>query len=183
MQERVIELLLAYQEVAMLLSILLNIVISIFGVIPSFFITAANLIVFGFWQGLLLSFIGEALGAIVAFLLYRKGLKKFTSKKLNNKPRIQKLLYVKGKEAFLTILMLRFLPFVPSGLVTFLAAIGEVSVMTFVFASSLGKVPALVIEAYSVYHVTAWTAEGKLILTVVSISGVIYLLIKKRKGN
>ena len=47
------------------------------GVIPSVFLTGANLIVSGFWPGTFISFVGEVLGAIVSFLLYRKGFKNY----------------------------------------------------------------------------------------------------------
>jgi uncharacterized membrane protein YdjX (TVP38/TMEM64 family) len=56
---------------ALLLSILLNIIISVLGVIPSVFITAANISFFGFGYGLTLSILGEAFGAIISFYLYR----------------------------------------------------------------------------------------------------------------
>ncbi|MCM3387890.1 TVP38/TMEM64 family protein [Ureibacillus chungkukjangi] len=62
-------------------SILINILISITGVLPSAFITFANLSYFGLYGGFIVSIIGEALGAIISFVLYRKGLKKWRLKK------------------------------------------------------------------------------------------------------
>ena len=56
------------------LSIILNIAISVLGLVPSFLLTAANIHFFGFGYGLLLSIVGEAFGAIVSFYLYRKGI-------------------------------------------------------------------------------------------------------------
>nr|WP_309136131.1 hypothetical protein [Mesobacillus foraminis] len=58
----------------MLISLLLNTLIAISGILPSAFLTAANILVLGFANGLLLSIAGEAIGAVVCFLLYRKGL-------------------------------------------------------------------------------------------------------------
>jgi uncharacterized membrane protein YdjX (TVP38/TMEM64 family) len=52
---------------AIIVSIVLNIVISIAGVIPSFFITAANITFFGFNTGLIISFLGECVGAAFSF--------------------------------------------------------------------------------------------------------------------
>ncbi|WP_412968365.1 TVP38/TMEM64 family protein [Fredinandcohnia sp. 179-A 10B2 NHS] len=176
MQERLIELLINYEEWAIAISLLLNIAISILGFLPSVFLTAANLLVFGVWKGTMISFVGEALGAVVAFWLYRKGFKKYTDRKPKANSFIHKLLSAKGRDAFLFIFTLRLFPFIPSGLVTFTAAIGEVGVLLFVLASSLGKIPALVIEAYSVYQVSTGTTQGKIILTVVSIVGLITIL-------
>lgn len=165
-------------EWAILISIILNVVIAILGVVPSVFLTAANILFFGFWNGTLISFIGEAVGAAVSFVLYRKGFKKVSRKKLEGYPQVVRLLEAKGKEAFILILSLRLLPFVPSGLVTFAGAIGAVSAGIFVAASSIGKLPALLLEAYSVYNVTEWNTEGKIILSVISAIG-IYVIVKK----
>jgi uncharacterized membrane protein YdjX (TVP38/TMEM64 family) len=184
MQEKIVDILLNYEAYAVIISLFLNIVISIFGVLPSVFMTAANLLVFGVWKGTLISFIGEAIGAILAFWLYRKGFKRFIDKKKHKHSLIDKLLSAKGKEAFMMILLLRLFPFIPSGVVTFTAAMGEVSLIIFLFASSLGKIPSLLIEAYSVHNVTAGTMEGKIILTVVSVVGIMYIWAKLvRKKN
>ena len=85
-----------------------------------------------------------------------------------------------GMKAFWLILSLRLIPFVPSGLVTFAAAIGEVTAITFLMASSIGKAPALLIEAYSVYQVTEWGWQGKVILGVVAVVILIFI-IRSRK--
>ncbi|WP_226536565.1 TVP38/TMEM64 family protein [Fictibacillus halophilus] len=170
-----------YREWAIPVSILLNVIIAILGIVPSVFLTAANLLFFGFWNGTLISFIGEAAGAAISFLLYRKGFKKVSRQKLEGYPRVVRLLEAKGKEAFILIFSLRLLPFVPSGLVTFAGAIGAVSAYVFVAASSIGKVPALLLEAYSVYNVTEWNTEGKIILGVVAAIG-IYVIVKKRRS-
>ncbi|MED0685339.1 VTT domain-containing protein [Anoxybacillus ayderensis] len=168
MEEKLVTLFHTYESVAYLISIAINIVISILGVVPSVFLTAANLAVFGFWQGTFLSFIGEAVGAIVSFLLYRKGFRKLSETKWLSDPKVKRLLAAEGTEAFSLVLSLRLLPFVPSGLVTFVAAIGRMSLLLFLVASSLGKLPALLLEAYSVYQVMNWTWQGEVILALIS---------------
>ena len=90
------------------------------------------------------------------------------------------------KKAFWLILSLRLIPFVPSGIVTFAAAIGQVSATTFLIASSLGKLPALLLEGYAVYQVTEFGWQGKLILTVVAFAilfGIVRQILGKRKKN
>lgn len=170
MKEDVLALFQNYAELALLISIGISILVAVLGVVPSFFITAANILFFGFWQGTAISFAGEAIGAIVAFLLYRKGFKKGIEAQLRRFPKAHKLTEARGREAFLLILSLRLFPFVPSGIVTFAGAVGAVSTLTFFLASSLGKIPALLIEAYSVHQVTQFTWQGKLILAVASLT-------------
>lgn len=169
MEQQIIALFRTYEPFAFFISIAINIVISILGVVPSVFLTAANLAVFGFWKGTFLSFVGEAVGAIVSFVLYRKGFHKLSETKWFSYPKVKRLLEAEGVEAFSLILSLRLLPFVPSGLVTFVAAIGHTSLLIFIIASSLGKLPALLLEAYSVYQVMNWTWQGKVISTLLSV--------------
>ena len=179
MEKSILQLFQEYPQLALLLSLCVSILIAVLGLVPSVFITAANIIFFGFWKGTLISFLGEAIGAAVAFLLYRKGFKKLTQQSLQKYPKLQRLVTAEGKEAFYLIFSLRLIPFVPSGLITFAAAIGSVNFTTFFIASSLGKLPALLLEAWSVYEVRAFDWQGKLILVVVAIAILLMLLRKK----
>ncbi|MGM0843869.1 MAG: TVP38/TMEM64 family protein [Bacillota bacterium] len=165
------------------LSILLNIIISTLGVIPSVFLTAANIKIFGFEYGLFLSFIGEVLGAVISFILYRKGLRKLASKKSVQQKYLQKLLHSKGREAFLLVLGLRLFPFAPSGLVTLAGAFSTMGILNFATASTLGKIPAILIEAYSVQEVLLMSGTGKFILTLTAIVLIVSFIIRVRKST
>lgn len=180
MKQEVLQLFGTYPEYAILISVLINIAIAMLGVIPSVFLTAANVLFFGFWPGTLISFAGEAIGAFLAFLLYRLGFKKAIANRLEKYPSAKKLLQAQGLEAFYAIVSLRLIPFIPSGIITFAAAIGKVSLLTFFLASSPGKVPALLMEAYAAYQVTAFSWQGKLILFATGVY-LLHLVYKKMK--
>jgi uncharacterized membrane protein YdjX (TVP38/TMEM64 family) len=177
-KEALLNLFQQHAGLAFLISLLISVLVAIIGVLPSFFITAANIIFFGFWQGVLISFLGEAIGAIIAFVLYRKGFKKAIAAQLQKFSRAQRLVNAEGKEAFMLVLSLRLIPFVPSGLVTFAAAIGRIAPLTFFISSSLGKIPALLLEGYSVYQVTQFNWQGKVILCVVALI-LVYISVSK----
>jgi len=179
-KESVLELFQQHPELSTLISVTISIVIAVLGLVPSFFVTAANILFFGFRNGLIISIAGEAIGAVIAFLLYRKGFRKTIIQKLSRFPQIQKLIEAQGQRAFWLILSLRLIPFVPSGLVTFAAAIGKVSAVTFVIASTLGKIPALFMEAYSVYEIGRFSWQGKIILVLIG-AGLIFFLLRKSK--
>jgi uncharacterized membrane protein YdjX (TVP38/TMEM64 family) len=179
-QEQLLQFFQQHPQLAIAISLLISIIIAVLGVIPSVFITGANILFFGFWPGILISFLGEAIGAAVAFVLYRKGFKKGVQKKLDAFPKASQLIEADGKEAFGLILSLRLLPFVPSGLVTFAAAIGKVSAALFIAASSLGKIPALLIEGYSVYKAAQAPWQIKLLLALVAVILFVIILRKKR---
>jgi uncharacterized membrane protein YdjX (TVP38/TMEM64 family) len=178
-KESLLHLLQTYPHLAIFISLVVSILIAIAGLLPSFFITAANILFFGFWQGTFISFLGEALGAAISFVLYRKGFGSKARHKLEGFPRIQPLINASGTKAATLIFSLRLLPFVPSGLITFAGAIGRISFPLFFISSTLGKLPALLLEAYSVYHIIEWNLQGKLILTLAA-SVFIYLILKKK---
>lgn len=182
MKEALLNFFTQYPQLAIAGSLLLSILVAVIGVLPSFFITAANILFFGFWPGVLLSFASEALGAVVAFYLYRKGFKKEASHQLEKYRKAKALLEAEGMKAFWLIFSLRLIPFVPSGLVTFAAAIGRVTTSTFLLSSSLGKLPALLLEGYAVYQVTQFGWQGKVILTVLALS-ILFFVVKGLTPN
>ncbi len=180
MENSLLQLFKEYPHLAFVISICISIIIAVLGIIPSVFITGANILFFGFWNGTLISFLGEAIGAAIAFILYRKGFKKVTANKLQQYPKVKRLIGAENKEAFYLIFSLRLIPFVPSGLITFAAAVGKVSFIVFCIASSLGKLPALLMEAYAVYEVTSFGWQGKLLLALLAM-GLLFWVIKKKK--
>lgn len=165
-----------YPQLAPVISLLVSILVAVIGVLPSVFVTTANIIFFGFWPGTVISFAGEVIGSVVAFWLYRKGFKKIASDKIHKYKRVAPLIDAVGKKAFSLIFILRLLPFVPSGIVTFVAAVGRVSGSVFIAASSLGKIPSLLLEAYSVKQVVLLTWQGKLIITITLVAVLIFLI-------
>ncbi|WP_051272012.1 TVP38/TMEM64 family protein [Shimazuella kribbensis] len=183
MQHQVESFLYTYREFAEVISILLNIVISITGFVPSFFLTVLNVKLFGFSGGLHVSIIGESLGALVAFWLYRLGARKLVQKKTSDHPKIQRLLYIKGKEAFFLILSLRFVPFIPSSLVTLFAALGSVSWIVFAIASTIGKIPALWMEVYAVNEVLNGSLLMKVLLSLFGIVICFYIWKSKKQSE
>ncbi|PUB10600.1 hypothetical protein [Paenisporosarcina sp. OV554] len=58
------------------LLLLTNLIINAIGFIPSAFLTAINLSIYGTFLGASLSLIGEVIGTQIGFHLYRKGLSK-----------------------------------------------------------------------------------------------------------
>jgi uncharacterized membrane protein YdjX (TVP38/TMEM64 family) len=136
---------------AFIISITVSILIAISGIIPSFFVTAANILVFGPINGFVISWLGETIGALIAFYIYRFGLKK-RAKLLGNKySLINKLVESKGIYAGLLVFQGRLLPFIPSGFVTAGASVSQISPMQFTIWTALGKVPSLFLESVAAF--------------------------------
>jgi uncharacterized membrane protein YdjX (TVP38/TMEM64 family) len=182
MKETLLQFFQDYPDLALFTSLGVSILVAVLGFLPSLFITAANLFFFGFWKGTVLSFAGESIGALLAFLLYRKGFREVSAASFQRFPRLRILLEAKGKRAVLLVIAFRLLPLVPSGLVTFAAAIGRIGTFPFFLSSSLGKIPALLLEAYSVYQVTRLTWQGKILLVMASLA-MLFWFIKSSSGR
>lgn len=182
MKEAVLHFFQQYPNLALVSGFAIAFFVSLVGIIPSFFVTAANVLFFGIWEGLAITFIGENAGSAVAFYLYRKGLKKEVGPKLERYKAARALLEADDKKAFWLIFSLRLIPLVPSGLVTFTAAMGRASFLTFLVANAVGKFPTLLLEAYAVRQVKEFDWQGKLILAIVA-TAALYLIIKKIVGT
>ncbi|MGE7904320.1 TVP38/TMEM64 family protein [Peribacillus sp. NPDC094092] len=178
------EALLSSGPFSIAVSVAFNILISVLGFIPSVFITAANITVFGFEKGLILSYVGEIAGAAVSFWLYRKGFQTFKPKFMKNRW-IMKLQKSQGFHAFWMILMLRLLPFIPSGVINLTAALSKTGMVTFFLATSIGKLPALLAEAYSVTQVLKASDDVRIVLVLlILVIAVIYFFNRnKNKGR
>ncbi|GAB6180873.1 hypothetical protein JCM14036_21920 [Desulfotomaculum defluvii] len=137
---------------AILISIFINVAISLSGVIPSVFLTAANVLVFGLFEGFLISWAGEISGAAISFLLYRWGVKSI-AKLSTDQWKISKTVNsLSGIKQIYFLTVLRMAPFIPSGLINLLGAITTISFTNFIIATILGKFPSLVLETSFSYN-------------------------------
>ncbi|PAE26640.1 VTT domain-containing protein [Bacillus sp. 7894-2] len=165
-------------------SISMNIAAAITGFLPSAFITAGTVVVFDLKLGLIILIIGEAAGAIISFILYRKGITKLTASfpQLKNDNLFSKLKNAEGPVAFYMIVLLRVLPFVPSGAVTLAAAYSKMRLLPFGIASTIGKVPALFMEAFAVSHILKFERELQIVIFLfIAFFFLIYYLYKNYK--
>jgi len=160
-----------YPSYAVLISITINVIVAVLGLLPSVFITTANVLFFGVFEGFLISVVGEAVGAIISFKIYRLGFKKISSSLIEKNKKVKSIVDSDGKDLFKLIFLFRIFPYMPSGIVTYAAAISNVSLLTFSIASTLGKIPALVIEVLvSIAVIEVAQSQGlNVLITIASI--------------
>ena len=125
-----------------------NVIINASGFLPSAFLTTINLSLYGTFYGTLLSFFGEVVGTQIGFHLYKIGISKIKPSWLKH-PFWDKLQSSSVRSVIISIISLRLLPFVPSGLVTAGAALTTIGTWTFMMASTIGKIPSVLIEVLS----------------------------------
>ncbi|WKA49651.1 VTT domain-containing protein [Planococcus liqunii] len=132
--------------------LLLNLAAGALGFVPSFLLTGMNINGFGVVAGTVLSLTGEIFGAVLGFYLYRFGFSKVQPSWKQS--RFWNYMHKQpAATVFWGILLFRLLPFIPSGLVTAGAALTPINGLLFFIASSLGKIPAVLLEAAIVYGI------------------------------
>jgi len=164
---------------AVLISIYINAAISIMGILPSVFLTGANVLVFGLYGGFLVSWAGEIIGATVSFLLYRWGIKSAAHIPTERWKTILTINALSGARQIYFLTVLRMAPFVPSGLINLLGALTAIRLQNFILATTIGKFPALLLETAFMYNLLN-LSQGYTNLGIgVIVAALLYLGVKK----
>ena len=174
-----VEILNNYVYLAIPISLFVSIIIALLGVVPSIFVTGANIVFFGPIEGFLISLLGEVIGGIITFYLYRFGFKKKVEGLAKYKM-IENIIHSKGKKAGMLIFEARLLPFIPSGFVTLAAAISDVHIVPYTIATVLGKIPSIGLEAIVSYDLININDNYIRLFIVLFAIVLIWLTIKKK---
>ena len=177
----VLKILENYGSLAIPISLLINILIALAGILPSVFITGANIIFFGPAKGFLISLLGETIGAYITFTIYRSGFKKKIEKLTDKHKLISNIINSDGEKAGLLILQGRLIPFIPSGIVTLAASISSVNNPIFILATLIGKAPSIALEALVSYDIiNIYDNWIRLLITAVALILVKFVINRER---
>lgn len=129
------------------LVIVIAICLALFPVIPYPLVGGVIGAAYGPLLGGVITWIGSAVASILMFLFVRYGYQEWGSRLLQRHHRLGQVTELFEKNAFLTILFTRFIPFIPSILINVYSALSRVSFAVYTLASSLGKIPAMLLFA------------------------------------
>jgi len=176
-----LEILKNNSTIAIPISLFISIVISLVGVLPSVFITGANIVFFGPIQGFIISLLGETIGAYITFTVYRLGFKKKIEKFTGKHRLLSQIVNSEGKKAGILICEARVIPFIPSGIVTLAASISNVNSTIFTLSTLIGKAPSIALEALVSYDIiNIYDNWIRLVITILGLI-IIALTIRKEK--
>lgn len=167
-----------YSELALFISLFISVIIALLGVVPSFFVTGANIVFFGPIEGFLISLLGEVIGGFISFKVYRRGIKKIVGRIEGRYELIDRIISGEGISLGILIFEGRLVPFLPSGLVTLAASMSKVNNVTFILATLLGKIPSILLEVLASYGVII--ASRKNFKVVVSLLSVLLIFLSFR---
>lgn len=177
--ENVLNIFREYSIFAVPISLIISIIISLIGVVPSVFVTGANIIFFGPVTGFFISLIGETIGAYITFIVYRYGFKKGAESLTTKYELVRKIVNSKGRKGALLVFEGRLLPFMPSGFITLAASISSININSFAIATFFGKVPSIALEALISYDLI--NIEENFIRLLITIFALILILITIKK--
>lgn len=129
------------------LVILIAITVALFPVFPYPLVGGMIGAAFGPLLGGVITWIGSAAASIIMFLFVRYGYQEWGNRFLHRQNRLGQVTALFENNAFLTILFSRFIPFIPSFMINVYSAISRVSFISYTMASSLGKMPAMLLYA------------------------------------
>ncbi|WP_352420245.1 TVP38/TMEM64 family protein [Proteiniborus sp.] len=110
---------------------------------PDSVLVIAGGMIFGLWEGVVLTSIGSLLGGIIAFIISRV-LGKAVVKKIIKRDIV--FFDNKGtKSAFLLILMLRLIPLFPFKIVSYSAGLTDMKLRDFSLATVIGSLPGIIV--------------------------------------
>nr|BDA21889.1 TVP38/TMEM64 family protein [Clostridium perfringens] len=168
-----------YSDLAIFISLFISVIIALLGIVPSVFVTGANIVFFGPINGFLISLLGEVIGGWISFKVYRKGINKFAGNIEGKYELIDKIVKSEGRNVGILIFEGRLIPFIPSGLVTLAAAMSRVNSFTFIISTFLGKIPSILLEVLASYGVIMASQKNlKLVIGVLSL--ILFLLTLKK---
>lgn len=97
--------------------------------------------------GSLVTWIGSSLASIIMFSFVRYGYQDWGKKWLYRYEHLAKVTTLFERNAFMTIFMTRLIPIIPSIIINVYSAISKVSFLRYTIASSLGKMPSMILFA------------------------------------
>ncbi|WP_114572011.1 TVP38/TMEM64 family protein [Exiguobacterium flavidum] len=118
---------------------------SIFPFLPLVLIISANAATYGFWMGVLVSWIGSMLGSIFLFVciryLFRRPMTRWLAKHQTAQTWIERVRHMSP----ISLGFLFSLPFMPAFVITSITALIQLPIRTYVIAAGIGKLIVVLI--------------------------------------
>ena len=153
-------------------------------VFPFMILSGAAGIIYGLFWGIVISWSGEVIGAVVMFVFARGFFRQVLQGWIAKSKYLKQVDDYSAANGFKALLIARLLPLAPSGIITAVAAISRMSFRDFFLATMIGKLPPVVIKVL-LGHDIAFAGENMTrLIVVVILVVVVYLALwwyKRRK--
>lgn len=110
---------------------------------------------YDFVPGLLINMLGTTTGSILLFLLSKRVLRRVALNYLTQRNYLTKYLELIKKNGFLSVLLGRIIPILPSAGINLIAGISNVNLVSFIAATFLGKLPTILAFSLAGHQIAA----------------------------
>ncbi|WP_027415527.1 TVP38/TMEM64 family protein [Aneurinibacillus terranovensis] len=175
----------SYGWIAIFIAMAAVVIQTFFPIVPFVLLAGANVMVFGLWGGFVTNWIAAVLAALANFALARYAARDWAEKKMGHHAFVQKLNRQAETKGFFIILFARWIPVLPSSAVNTASGISKLPFKSFLFATILGKIPAVFFESVLGNYMINWeNHKGTLVLLIIGLAlfmvGLNYLKKKKK---
>ena len=177
--QRMAEVLQSYGPWAMVISFVLDVFINALGFLPSIFFSTANGLLFGVVPGIIISWLAETVGVVLSFMIMRYILRDTAHKVIEKSEFLLKVDDFSGKHGLTVMLFARAIPYFPSGIITALGAISQISLRDYIIANLVGKLPSTALEVIVGHDAVLLQDNLGRLTVVILIASVIYFLLWK----
>lgn len=147
-RETVRDMLLSFGAFAPIASILLNVAQAVVAPVPGFVVPFVNGVVFGTWEGMLITWIGGIAAASTCFWISRKFGARFAERFCSESGFAKGLNDKLERHAFVAIIMARLVPGVPFDFLSYFVGLTRVPFRAFAMATAIGSAPHAFLYAY-----------------------------------
>ena len=177
--QRMAEVLQSYGPWAMVISFVLDVLINALGFLPSIFFSTANGLLFGLVPGIIISWLAETVGVVLSFIIMRYILRDTAYKVIEKSEFLLKVDDFSGKNGLTVMLFARAIPYFPSGIITALGAISQISLRDYIIANLVGKFPSTALEVIVGHDAVLLQDNLGRLTIVILVASVLYFLLWK----
>ena len=177
--QRMAEVLQSYGPWAMVISFVLDVLINALGFLPSIFFSTANGLLFGVVPGIIISWLAETVGVVLSFMIMRYILRDTAYKVIEKSEFLLKVDDFSGKNGLTVMLFARAIPYFPSGIITALGAISQISLRDYIIANLVGKFPSTALEVIVGHDAVLLQDNLGRLTIVILVASVLYFLLWK----
>lgn len=171
---------------SILVTVLLFIIMTFTIVFPFMILSGAAGIMYGLFWGVMISWVGEVIGAVVMFVFSRYFFRVLIESWIKKSAYLKQVDDYSAKNGFKALLIARLLPLAPSGIITAVASISRISFGDFFLATLIGKLPPVVIKVLLGHDLVFANENMTRLLIVVMVVVLVYIGLwwyKRRKGK
>lgn len=147
------------KDQSIFLTIFIATLFALFPIIPFPIIGGIIGAMYGTFLGGFVTWVASTTASIIMFLFIRFVFQNWGLKIIHRYKRLEIVTEMFERNAFITILVSRLIPFIPSIVINAYSAVSRVSFISYTVASSLGKIPAMLLFAVLGHSVVSSNQE------------------------